>query len=193
MTAAYIVGKGPSLLELTQADFPPDAYVIALNQAILSVRNLHLPNATFSQQKDGCVGQNRHQMPPPRHVCPPTSDMVPPLSPETVLLSKAESPTCFYDYPNRVVIDVEALLPGRRWFTPSSPVAAAYAVKVLGCDSLVFQAHDSYKNGDLRRVMGSELVYDHSNDTYATNSAIAAEVAAELGVLAEWRWPVSRG
>ena len=192
MTTAYIVGKGPSLLELTASDFGPGP-VITLNQAVVDVRKLHLPNQIYCQQKDGCVGQNRHQMPPPRHVCPPTSDMVTPVQPETVLLSRAESPTCFYDYPNRVVIDVEALLPGRRWFTPSSPVAAAYAVKVLGCDSLVFLAHDSYMNGDLRRVMGSELVYDHSNDTYATNSGLAKEIADELGVLSEWRWPRSRG
>ena len=119
--------------------------------------------------------------------------MWPPVAPETLLLSSAESATCFSDYPDRVVIDVEALLPGRRWFTPSSPVAAAYAVKALGCDSLVFLAHDSYMDGDLRRVTGSGLVYDHSNDTYATNSAIAKEVADELGVASEWRWPVSRG
>src|ERR1019366_3134379 len=165
MTTAVVVGKGPSLLELTAADFPPDAIVITLNQAIITVRLLGLPNRIYCAQKDGCRSRRTNQMPPPGHICPPESDMILPMPPETVLLSSAESPTCFWDYRPREVIDVEALLPGRRWFTPSSPVAASYAVKVLDCDSLVFLAHDSFMDGDLRRVMGSELVYDHSNDT----------------------------
>ncbi len=48
----YIVGKGPSLDNLTKEMIPEDAIVMALNESIHKVESLNLPNITYVVQQD---------------------------------------------------------------------------------------------------------------------------------------------
>jgi Nucleotide-diphospho-sugar transferase len=49
----YIVGKGPSLDKIKEKDFPdPRAPVIALNEAVLVIEQLDIPNPIFGLQQD---------------------------------------------------------------------------------------------------------------------------------------------
>ncbi len=49
----YIVGKGPSLDKVKERDIPdPRAPIIALNEAILTVEQLDIPNPMFGLQQD---------------------------------------------------------------------------------------------------------------------------------------------
>jgi len=55
----YIIGKGPSLDNLSLDDFPEsDAPIIAINEAIHKVESLGLPNPTFMMQQDTYVGED---------------------------------------------------------------------------------------------------------------------------------------
>ncbi|MCK9463221.1 MAG: hypothetical protein M0R80_26670 [Proteobacteria bacterium] len=52
----YIVGKGPSLDYLTEADFPsPYIPIIAINQAIHKVESLNIQNPIFCMQQDSSI------------------------------------------------------------------------------------------------------------------------------------------
>jgi hypothetical protein len=121
---AYIVGRGPSLLDLTVDDFSPGP-VIVLNTALLQVRQFQLPNPIYSMQQDACLVQ--------------------PIEPEVVLLSSHLSRYCFPDYPRRHLFRIRADA------SMSSRVAVGLAVQ-MGAASIVMLAHDAYTHGDYRTV-----------------------------------------
>lgn len=147
---ATIVGKGPSILRLRARDIPPGP-VIALNHAILVIRELGLAQPVYSMQKDGCVphASGRFPVPIDRCICPNPAKMTPPREPEVLLLSAAESSRCFPDYPRRHVFDTADF--GLPWNTMSCPVAVRIAA-LMGCTSLLMLGHDAYTRGDFRRV-----------------------------------------
>jgi hypothetical protein len=154
-----VVGRGPSLLDLTAADFGPGP-VFTLNHAVLTVRQLHLPNPIYSMQKDGCI--------------------TPPQQPETLILSLAQSHRCFADYPRRFVINV------RRLKIPTNAMSATFAVAVahlMGCRRVRMLAMDSAK-GDFRTVVGTELQTIGRGYLWAVKQATAH--AATLGLEMEW-------
>jgi hypothetical protein len=148
------VGRGPSLLRLTPADFPPGP-VITINLAAHAIRELHLPNDLYLMQKDGCVPHTAKERVPLGCRCPNPARMVTPTLPETVILSKAESPLCFRDYPKRMVVDVRHDF-GLPWYTMSAVVAVRIAYW-MGADTINMLGFDS-RNGDSRRVEGTTLV-----------------------------------
>ena len=111
-----------------------------------------------------------------------------------------------------MVIDVEALLPGRRWFTPSSPVAAAYAVKALGCDymdvtsgqvdarqkipfgpsfNVPFSAKARKESGIPTMAVGLITGYREAEDIVASGKADM--VALARGAMYDPRWPLHAG
>ncbi len=149
-----IVGRGPSLLRLTPSDFEPGP-VITLNLAAHAIRELYLKNDLYLMQKDGCVPHTAKERVPLGCRCPNPARMVTPTMPETVILSKAESPLCFRDYPKRIVIDVRRDF-GLPWYTMSAPVAILIAHR-MGADRINLLGFDA-KYGDSRRVEGSTLV-----------------------------------
>lgn len=51
---AWIVGKGPSLAHLRADHFTDSGPVMTMNEAILIVQKLGIPNTIYSMQKDGC-------------------------------------------------------------------------------------------------------------------------------------------
>jgi hypothetical protein len=175
-----VVGKGPSLLRLTRADFGPGP-VLTLNHAITAVRLLGLPNEIFTMQKDGCVVHDVTSTVPLGCVCP-SPRMVPPLPGETLILSAAESSRCFPDHRPRVVVDVEAL--GCRWNTMSVEVAVRLA-KAMGHDSLRMLAFDAYTSRDHRRVDGDRLVRVGGN-AYTQGDRRADRWARANGLRIQW-------
>lgn len=184
---ATIVGLGPSVRGLAPCDFPTGP-VITINHAILVVRQLGLPNTIYTMQKDGCMPHNkflRMTHPPiPIRVCMcPSPRTIPPEPPEVLLLSEAESRSCFTHYPRRHVIDVERDF-GLPWNTMSVPVATRLAA-LMGCTSILMLGHDAYTRGDNRRFDGRRVTpgtrgYHHAGFQ-------AAAIAAGLGIPMEFR------
>lgn len=157
---AYIVGRGPSLLRLTAEDFGIGP-VLVLNHAIVTIRKLGLPNPLYSLQKDGCL--------------------TPPQEPETLVLSQAQSPRCFRDYPRRVVMDVRRLGLHRNCMSATWAVALA---NQMGCTSVLMLAMDSFTKGDFRTVVDDELETVGRGYLHAAHQATAH--AAKLGIGMEW-------
>jgi hypothetical protein len=136
----YIVGKGPSLVDLTKEAFGPGP-VICLNRAILHVQNLGLENKLYSMQKDGC--ESYHQRDVGCVGC--DGEVFPIVYPEdsvTLLLHEHESRNCLPNHPRRLVFDAVDEL-GFDWWSTSSPCAIRIA-KVFGCEKVVLLCHDSF-------------------------------------------------
>jgi hypothetical protein len=173
-------------LHLVAGDFGPGP-VITLNLAARRVRELGLPNRLYLMQKDGCVLHLSRVPVPLGCVCPAPERMVEPRLPEHVILSAAESPLCFLDYPNRHVVDVqrEFRLP---WNTMSLPVAVRIA-HVMGCTRLRMLAMDAYTIRDGRRVDGTTLV-PVSGRGYALAGKQADLAARRLRMRVEWVRPL---
>jgi hypothetical protein len=186
---AVIVGKGPSLLSLTSEDFPPGAVVITLNQAIVQVRTLGLPNACYLMEKDGCIRHDNRAVLPLGCIADGAmtdhGDMIAPLDDETLLLSVAESSVCYRDHPYRYLFDVEADF-GLVWWTMSAPIAVRIA-EVMGCTELVMLGHDAYTSGDVRRVEAGQL--ESGPQGYYRAGEEANAYALEVGLPIEWVAP----
>ncbi len=173
----WIIGKGPSLLNLTADTIGPGP-VVTLNEAIVHVRTLNLPNAIYVFQKDGCVshGPTNYTPPGPDHVC--REYVVDLLLPEIALFSTAESPHCKEHYKPRMVIDVDGL--GIPWYTPSSPTATKLFA-TWGATEIVYVSHDA-KFGDYRSVKHGTEVDGHEDHGYIQSWRTAERIAQESGV-----------
>ena len=162
---ATIVGRGPSLLSLTAADFG-EGPVITLNHAILHVRRLHLPNPLYSQQKDTRIAT--------------------PQPPEVLILSAAQSRRCFPSYAPRYVIDI------RRTFdiTPRamSTTMAVSLARFMGCTAVRMLACDAVTVEDFRTVVGEEAL-DKRGFGYRFAGEQATKHALRIGMPLEWVKP----
>lgn len=175
---AYIVGRGPSLLDLRRGDFGPGP-VITLNAAIHHVRTLALPNPLYYMWKDGCLPHGLADNSPDVHEC-----VLPlPQSGETFLTSLAEGRFCLQAWKARHVIDVQAEF-GIPWWTMSAPVAVEVA-HAMGVAELVMYGHDAYADGDTRRVQDGLLV-DDPHAGYYNAGALAAAAAEKHGLPIRW-------
>jgi hypothetical protein len=181
---AYIIGKGPSLLNLTETMLGPGP-IIALNQALRHVRGFRAP--IYSIQKDGCgLDGSRH----PGRPCLDGGAMVQPVPPEVLLVSARDNPDCFADYSSRYIFDVERdfAVPSS---TPSAPIAVGIAL-LMGCARIVFVAHDAYSNADTRAVVDdgvAESPNKASAETYVANGRMADELCKAADIPAEWMTP----
>ncbi len=179
-----IVGRGPSLLALTAADFPAGP-VIALNAAIVQIRRLGLPNPIYTMQKDGCNHQDWRGDPNPEPCAGcPAGDMIMPQQPETLIVSAAESQHCFADYAPRIVVDVEAF--GLPWYTMSAPTAVKIAAG-WGETDLLMLGHDAYTRNDVHVVEPNDVLTDNPHGGYRNAGVQAAEFVAAAGMTVTWR------
>jgi len=136
----YVVGKGPSLADLTAEAFGPGP-VICLNRAIVHVQELGVSNPLYSMQKDGCV--SFHQRDVGCEGCEgEVFPIVYPREQVTLLLHEHESRNCLPRHPNRLVFDAVDEL-GFGWWSTSSPCAIRIA-KIFGCSKVVLLCHDSF-------------------------------------------------
>lgn len=126
----WIVGKGPSLRDLSARSFG-DGPVIALNDAIMVVQELALPNPIYSLQKDGY----------PEHMVEPHADV-------TLILQSTPgySGEWFQEHPTRILVDpledlgfdhVQAL--STRMAIEIAKQMGCDYLKVLCCDNLVMK------------------------------------------------------
>ena len=157
---ATIVGRGPSLLQLTGKDFGPGP-VLVLNHAILTIRQLGLPNPIYSMQKDGC--------------------RVAPQPPETLIRSQAQSRKCFPGYESSYTFDVVSFGLPRTCMSLTFAVALS---KLMGCSGARLLAFDAYTAQDFRTVVGTELQTIGRGYLHAAGQAIRH--AAKVGLPLEW-------
>lgn len=156
----YIVGKGPSLLNLTADHFAQPGPVVTLNQAICTVQTLGLPNPLLSMQKDGAYPIVCDR--PCAH-CPDTGpDMVRPDSGALLLVSKANSAHCFTDYRPRYVFDTEADL--FLYWRMASAVVAVRLAELMSCTGLVFVSLDACTTGDVRTCVDGRSTVIQDSD-----------------------------
>lgn len=153
---AYVVGKGPSLLHLKAHHFGPGP-VITLNEAILHVQILGLPNNIYAMQKDGCATEDQEHIPRPCGTCAPLGWIRPPLVNPfpgiTVIFSQYLSSWCLHERPNRYVFtDAELGYDGFP-FTMSVLESVPFA-KHLGATSIVMVCFDHLVNGDTGYALG---------------------------------------
>ena len=148
----WIVGKGPSLRYIRKDHFG-EGIILTLNESIVAIESLELPNIIYSLQKDG--GNGRHGA--LKNALTPECDysgqcedvcgsMVRPKK-ATLILHELESKYCFSDYPNRVVFDLETL------GLQANIHSIVFAVKIaiyLGCNKVNFLCCDSTAIGDSR-------------------------------------------
>lgn len=137
-----IIAKGPSLINLTEADVR-DGPVIAISEAIAHVEKLDLPNPIYSMQKDW-----------PCHR---------PTKGAALLLSYHHSRWGWRDYEPRYCFNM------LDWFLGScqySVVAAIYVANLMGCTAIDLISNDVIATGDKRTY---EPVYgrmDHHSGNY---------------------------
>lgn len=148
---AYVVGKGPSLARIRASDFGPGP-VIVLNEAILNVQTLGLPNHVYSLQRDGCTTEDQYTIARPCGSCEPLgwqrNPVVNPYPGIAVVFSQYLSSWCLHGRANRFVMtDEEMGFPGQP-FTMSVLEAIPFA-RWLGAASIVMVAFDSLTTGDL--------------------------------------------
>lgn len=144
---AYLIGKGPSLANLC-ADMIGPGPVITLNQAVLVVQTLGLPNRVYAMQLDGMETEDPDTIPRPCDTChlvgwkrPPVVDPYPGIA--TVFLRHFSS-WCLHGRPNRYVIDKEF------YPEPSTPsvLQAIGLARWMGAGSIVMVAFDHLATGD---------------------------------------------
>lgn len=148
----WIVGKGPSLQYLTKKDIG-EGPIIAINESIIKIEGLDLPNPVFSMQKDGGnrKSHSRHRSLVPDCDYTPNcgdkcGDMIRPKRGATLLVHKHESLYCFPDYFPRYVFDWKELgLPKNRF----SQILAIKIGLLMGCVKFHFVSFDVHINGCL--------------------------------------------
>lgn len=142
---AWIVGKGPSLAYL-RSEYFKGGPVIALNQSILIVEELDLPNPIYSLQKDGCGIMEPHGTCAQRNghdwmIRPKSATLI-------VQETKGYSRYCLADYQPRMMIDPRGHLKFQFQETMAIRMAIALA-KIMGCASICLLCCGSLVNGNL--------------------------------------------
>jgi hypothetical protein len=161
---AWIVAKGPSVLNLTRADIG-DGPIIALYETIAIVEMLDLPNPVYSLQKDG--GKNKTHVAPTTILssecksrdCEHCEWVVRPQK-ATLLLHDLEAEFCFPDYSPRYLFTLAEIgLP----YNTFSLVCALKIAQFLGCTKFMFVSADAQAIGDLRCCLPiyPQRYYDH--------------------------------
>lgn len=146
---AWIVGKGPSLACLSADHFTDTGPVLTMNEAILVVQELGIPNPLYSMQKDGC-----HQLPVEQQcgaMCLMQSPMVYPHPDVTVILQDPGfSEICLPLHARKLWVDPQRELKFRE-ATEMSVLMCIRLAKIMGCGMVKLVSCDSM-NGDYRTI-----------------------------------------
>lgn len=166
---AWVVGKGPSLLRLRAQDIGAGP-IFAINHAILRVREFHLPNVTYTTQKD--AGSFHHW------------EGIPPIPPEILMVSAVESVDAFVDYSPRLIVDAERDV-GLPYWGCSSVEWIAATLRVMGVGRVVFLCFDSMTRRDNRKVVDGTIQSATGSRYYRKSGENAAKLLR--GIPVEWR------
>jgi glycosyltransferase involved in cell wall biosynthesis len=144
----YIVGSGPSIMEVTKETFEEGCPIIVLNMAIRYIEALNLSNPIYTMQKDG---GDKHRCPNCEEQC---GNMRLPKS-ATLLIEKHTSPNCFNNYKPRISFDAETLFEGKNpyGYKEFSANCALKIAQLFGCNEIRLIGMDSLK-GDISSVYG---------------------------------------
>lgn len=152
----WIVGKGPSLRYLRAEHFG-EGPVIALNDAIVAVEKLGIPNPIYSLQKDGN----------PMHMVEPNDGV-------TLILQDTEgySRDWYPEHPQRILVDPMQDM-GFERPTIVATRMAIYIARAMGCDKIKIVCCDYLVTGALEtfdprtgqaRVTGAAQFYQSSGE-----------------------------
>lgn len=192
----WIVGKGRSL-EFIRKDHFGEGVIITLNQAIIAIESLCLPNFVYSSQKDGGIktkGRKNQALKLPglspecnfSHQC---GDVCGPLvrpKRATLLLHSLESKYCFSSYIDRVVFDLRTL------GLQSNVYSAVFVVKIalyLGCCKFHFLCFDSSTQNDNRAFIPGEGI--DSRASYGNQRPFIEQFIPNI--VSEWKTPTESG
>jgi len=183
----YIIGKGPSLVNLRAWHFGKGP-VIVLNESIRMVQNMGLPNQIYSMQKDGCMTEDPHNIPRPCGTCEANGwQRAPVTNPHpgiAVLFSQHLSSWCLHGRPNRFVFTDEEL--GFKGYPMTMSILEAIPLAMhFGCQSIVMMCCDSLVNGDL----GTVAAIDDHHFAYEYEGADISADIEELHRNLEWVKP----
>jgi hypothetical protein len=147
----YVVGKGPSLEHLRLSHFEMElSPVIVLNDAILKVQTLELPNDIYSLQKDGCGHRLISEQCKPD--CGERPHMVYPSDPDiTIIQQRVYSPYCLPRWKNKIWIEAVAEL-GINEPAEMAVIMAIEIARLMGCDKIIMVACDSLVNSNELRT-----------------------------------------
>jgi hypothetical protein len=180
--ACYLIGKGPSLLNLSAADLRPGP-VIALNSAVLKVAELEIDNPVYAMQKDG--GNRSYCTQPCGDRC---GDMRRVPDHFALLVHEHESRRCYPDQPQRYIFDNLAL--GLQ-VHDASVLSAIKIADLFGCTRLILLCFDAGVNGDCRHVEDGSLLRTHRHTPYLRYAQQARHLLETLPHLqATWVTPV---
>lgn len=119
----YIVGKGPSLDNVSSISFDPTYPIVCCNEAMVIIRNLlkekGLSNQTFSAQVDF-----------------PTYYF---NVPEDIVITHQRSRHGFPNHPNLYVMEI------KKWPLILAPIHAVHFAHYLGCTKLLMIGMDAFK------------------------------------------------
>lgn len=146
----YVVGKGPSVVDLKAHHFGPGP-VLVINETIRHVQELGLPNQIYSMQKDGCVTSDPDTIPRPCDTCEQhgwkRAPVVDPYPGVAVLFSQHLSSWCLHGRKNRYVF-TDAELGFEGYPMTMSVLETVPLAKHFGCQSIVMMCFDSLVNGN---------------------------------------------
>jgi predicted SAM-dependent methyltransferase len=178
---AWIVGRGPSLLKTTAEHFGPGP-VIILNEAVINIASLGLPNDIYNIWRNGDVLPDLPKYGIPLLLC---DDPVKPDPP---------SSTRFLDYAQRFTFACGRDLGCPPPATFSMKAALEIAVRIFGCTAVHFVAFDTVTSGDSRTILGQEFVKsEHRPGAYDEQGQIIKNRLTELNISSEWITPQGAG
>lgn len=164
----YIVGKGPSLDRLGQRDFPDkEAPILAINEAVLKVEAIDVPNPTFLVQQDAKL----------RDSCRPE---------RSKLLVADKAAKWYADEEELYVLHNPELGIGQ---FPLSVESAIMVAKHLGAESLTLLCFDSCTSGSLKyaKCIGYSETWGGKPERFKTHKATILQRAAATPI--EWATP----
>ena len=152
---AWIVGKGPSLQYLVKGDIGSGP-VITINEAIIKIEEIGLPNPIFAMIKDG--GDRRQYYHTNPAILKPDCDYTPncgdrcgkmyrPKQGATLLVHKHEALYCMPDYSPRYIFEWEEF--GLRHNNISLVIAIEIGI-LMGCKEFCFVSLDIHVNRCLK-------------------------------------------
>jgi hypothetical protein len=162
--SAWIVGKGPSLAYLTADHFTDPGPVLTINESILIVQELDIPNPLYSMQKDGCAW-----LPLADH-CGPVCQVKPPMcypkeEVTVILQDPGFSERCLPDHELKLWVDPTRELS----FLEPAEMSVMMCIRLamlMGCVIIHFVSCDSLV-GDYRTIdVRTRLAYNTGDSGY---------------------------
>ncbi len=176
----YIIGRGPSLLNI-ERDMIGPGLVIVINEAIQNVCALDLPNDIYNQWRNGDV-------PPDTLDYLRDTDTL--ILCDNPVLGDPPSSTLFMGYPNRYTFECAHDL-GKVPATMFSHAAAfEIAYQILGCRNFIMMGFDSFRGEDRTVLKDGFVPSELRPGDYAEQIQVMGRlIDAKPDVTVKWFFP----